>query len=394
MDIKKTSVLEQYYMRVSKIIIIIYLISIHGAYLYTVIDKFRNVGIIAFNRVFLFLLIIMLESAIYVYMYIHFLKNDRLDMKFFEILKIFTCLIVIVDFILFESYQPSRQVWCQGIYYCILIAFFIDMTATIIIDTLMAIFMICSIVLKSVKKLGYFEIYAIWDETKFNILIILLITVGMTILVYLISHVFFKLQEQEQIYKDDYYKKVEQNSKEIREIRHNIKNQIIVLQGMLESNKIEDAKEMLKSILTDISSSQSGIYTKNIAVNSIINSKVKSSQIYNIEWKIRVAINEDLNVCLNDIGIILGNILDNAIEASRLIESDLRIIELDIQGYDNNILIHLKNNKSKKQKAKNDKLNHGIGLKSVSKIIHKYHGCMDTICKDDTFETNILLWNI
>ncbi|UZT06167.1 GHKL domain-containing protein [Clostridium sp. LQ25] len=105
---------------------------------------------------------------------------------------------------------------------------------------------------------------------------------------------------------------------------------------------------------------------------------------------------KETNINSEDLGTILGNLLDNAIEACYFVEDGERKIDLNIYNRNNSIIISIINTKKHEESLektwKSDKLNHGIGLKSVKKLVDKYNGAMNDEDKGEIYEVNIILW--
>ena len=100
-----------------------------------------------------------------------------------------------------------------------------------------------------------------------------------------------------------------------------------------------------------------------------------------------------------DICILLGNLLDNAIEASR--GNDRKEIELYImknQGeleikVENRITVPVLGGNTGLKTTKKDKKNHGFGIVSVKNIVEKYHGLMDVYEKNGKFCVSVILYS-
>ena len=141
--------------------------------------------------------------------------------------------------------------------------------------------------------------------------------------------------------------------------------------------------------------------TGNLAVDALVNYKYLLAVQKNIEMQVEICIPEELNVDTADLCIILGNLLDNAIEAAEKCEKEKRI-RLKILYGNRNIRIEIANTfdgeihrmeNGMYMTSKKDAKRHGIGLQSVQKSIDKYKGKLETdrSAEGDYFIVRVLL---
>lgn len=196
--------------------------------------------------------------------------------------------------------------------------------------------------------------------------------------------------------KDEYYHEVEKNNRHIQEIKHNLKNRIlgVIAEG---NNKLIDE---LESILGDLEQSNKKIYTSNIIFNTILKNKLNDYfDSLQIKTEVSILVPKSMNLEYSDAGILLGNLLDNAIEACAKLPQPERWIRIAI-NYGNHILIlKITNSKETKpatlnQSSKADYYNHGFGTNSVRKIAEKYNGEVEFIDEGNWFEASVILYGI
>jgi sensor histidine kinase regulating citrate/malate metabolism len=92
--------------------------------------------------------------------------------------------------------------------------------------------------------------------------------------------------------------------------------------------------------------------------------------------------------------IVLGNIIDNQIEAVVQAEhQDIRMAKLSLRMNGNAFLIHAENGKSAKKIARNEseKWFHGLGMKNVMDVLEQYGGSMTTEVQDEWYEMMIMI---
>lgn len=200
---------------------------------------------------------------------------------------------------------------------------------------------------------------------------------------------------------DQHMREKENVMKEFRNARHDMKQHFIVLMEMLDTDKTKDAIDYLSKLINMEALSNPGVSkTNNIVVDSLINAKNTVALKANIEFEINIHIPMELPFKNADMSILLGNILDNAIEASEQLETNKRFIKFYMQFNNNVLIITVMNafngnlNRSRDGKIisnKDNPDNHGIGLESVNKIAEKYHGSVVIETRNDIFIIKVVL---
>ena len=186
-------------------------------------------------------------------------------------------------------------------------------------------------------------------------------------------------QEQDKIKTDiSYYEILEKQNTDLRIYAHDAKNHISAIKNLNRDPEIDSyVSEMLESLERNINVSHSG----NRILDVIINKYVTECNIHNVKFTFDVKNNNLSKLEYHDTVAILGNLLDNAIEAAQLSEKRNITFETD---YRNNYSVIIISNSSDNQPlfddnktpitTKPNKALHGIGLKSVKKVIKKYSG--------------------
>ena len=176
----------------------------------------------------------------------------------------------------------------------------------------------------------------------------------------------------------------------IREFRHNYNNTIQAIEGYITENNMDGLKTYFKDVLS-LSQTSNTLATlnpeliNNPAVYSILTSKYYQSEELDIKMNIEVFSDlENLNIKTYDLSLILGILLDNAIEAAnKSVERQINIIIRKDNKASRNLII-IENSYTNKNididrifekgytsKKSNDKNNHGLGLWNVRKILKK-----------------------
>lgn len=158
---------------------------------------------------------------------------------------------------------------------------------------------------------------------------------------------------------------------------HDYKNNVIALMQLAEDGNIEEIKKYLSRESKLIDKKMFYIRTGNSIVDTIVNTKQNLAEKKGITFVVNAVIPVNCNVNELDMASILGNLIDNAIEASA--NEKEPYIDLVIKEEKQFILIKIVNKYSGEflkgmETTKQQKMFHGIGIVSVKSIVDKYEG--------------------
>lgn len=195
-----------------------------------------------------------------------------------------------------------------------------------------------------------------------------------------------------------YYQKLEKVTRETRAIKHDMKNHLIVMKGMTEKKDLDGISKYLDNIQSTMDNVSVVIHTGNSIVDSIVNEKNEIAVSKGIDMKVNVSLPEEINVIPMDLCVMVANSLDNAIEACEKIETGNKR-EISLYGRcERGYLSFIISNSVKKgvriiQNAiitdKEDKLNHGYGLRNIKSSVKRNGGKINIECEDGTFSLYI-----
>lgn len=185
---------------------------------------------------------------------------------------------------------------------------------------------------------------------------------------------------------------------EISRFRHDMKNHLQCVDALITENELQNAKKYIKEIIdSGLNTGYCEIHTGNRVVDIILNAKILQCKKENIETVINIE-NFAFKIDDMDICIILGNLLDNAIEECIRAEGK-KSIEFSIsqnKGYVNIVIKNtIRNELIGKEidfsTSKDNKKLHGIGLKSVRMAVKKNCGAVEFDIDRGCFIVNVLL---
>ena len=174
---------------------------------------------------------------------------------------------------------------------------------------------------------------------------------------------------------------------------HDFHNHIGALRRLLSHKKLEEALQYLDELQAPVQES-SAVWTGDETADYLINSKARAAEASDIQYQTQVEFPRRTNLRSADLCAILGNLLDNALEAAQQVpEKDRRFIRLTIRRINQMLVIKVENSFGPSPVQKDGALKstkqesglHGWGLKSALTAAQKYDGTVQTSYQEGTF---------
>ena len=186
-------------------------------------------------------------------------------------------------------------------------------------------------------------------------------------------------------------KNMENNMKALYESTHSLQHDLgkhfLVIQAMARENKCKDILSYTSTINNDyFGSSQKIIITGNDIFDAVINTKLEFCKQKNIVPNISVDKEAVQFIKKEDIAVLFGNLFDNAIEAAE--KSIFKEINFSLQLQGQYVSICLENSYNSDfsdinlKTTKNDKREHGFGVKNIKKIVEENNGDIQYFTND------------
>ncbi len=199
-----------------------------------------------------------------------------------------------------------------------------------------------------------------------------------------------RLSHQMELYRHQ-MELMEQSQAQIRFLRHDMKNHLLHMHQLLHEHDDKRLNDYLQETAAHLSVSHEFVRSGNRDIDSLLNYKLLTAKQLGTEITTDIAIPLDLQITSFDVNVILGNLLDNAIEALQNCEDRRLLISL---RYDAGILsILLQNTCMQEPPAFSVKgQGHGLGLHSVRHALEHYHGQLKTDYHDQVFTASAVLY--
>lgn len=183
----------------------------------------------------------------------------------------------------------------------------------------------------------------------------------------------------------------------VRQLKHDMKNHLMVLASYLNSGDCEAAKTYTSEILDKLNAMHSYVETGNSLLNHILNEKLELARSSGIAVRAEIETLSFSRMRSIDFSALLTNLLDNSIEASK--KEPVKELLLHIfqeRGYD---AVSIKNKIGKSILAENPELRstkenseqHGIGISQIREIAASYDGICDFYEKDGYFCSRVFI---
>ena len=179
--------------------------------------------------------------------------------------------------------------------------------------------------------------------------------------------------------------------------RHDYHNHIQTLLAL--SGDESKTKEYLLKLNDDLSKVDTVLKTGNVMVDAILNSKLSLIYSKNIRTNAKAVVPENLKISEIDLCVIIGNLLDNAMEAClRQTEKDDRFIRVFIGVMKDQLYLSVSNSvggemhkSGKTYVSSKNSATHGFGLMRIDRLAGKYNGYVNRQNEDGVFATEVLL---
>ena len=182
----------------------------------------------------------------------------------------------------------------------------------------------------------------------------------------------------------------------MRGFRHDYHNHIQVIKAHLYMNRLEMVDKYLLELEGELERIDSRIRSGNLMIDAILNSKIAVAEKYNINVTCKAEVPEKLPITDIDLCVVLGNILDNAIESCQKLKEN-SFIRIYIAVIKKQMYISIQNSAkedldfNERNYITNKRGNHGLGMKRVKILVDKYDGYLNLQNEPGIFASEVTL---
>lgn len=191
-----------------------------------------------------------------------------------------------------------------------------------------------------------------------------------------------------------YYLEVENMYQKMRGWRHDYRHHIQTMKVHMANGEIDEIGAYLDMLDNDLTNVETVIKTGNRMADAILNSKLSLAAQKEIKVKAEANIPVSLSVSELDLCTVIGNLLDNAMDACMELPVEERLIRIYMEMKGNYLYISVTNTAGGRKKTNYRTTKgegHGFGLKRIDMIVEKYGGYITRASEDEAFSTEVLL---
>ena len=199
------------------------------------------------------------------------------------------------------------------------------------------------------------------------------------------------------------YRLIAQQQTELRQQRHELKNLYVTIAAMAEKQDTEGILKLVQEKGALLALGKGPAATGNQVVDAVLNHRLGQKEAQDIAFDLKLNIPTTMHVSDTVLSGVLGNLLDNAIEASLYLPKEARQIQVSMYVDRKNLFLEVQNNfdgtictDGKKQLVtrKREKTGHGYGLAVVEELLDPKEGDLHLLWSDRQFQVRVVLYHV
>ena len=207
---------------------------------------------------------------------------------------------------------------------------------------------------------------------------------------------YLKLVEYQTEQSEKHLNEVRSIHNEMRGYKHDFHHHLQTLKGQLEAGEVDRALAYIEQLDSQLMNVDTLLKTGNVSLDAVLSAKLAQAKAENIAVTVKANVPDTLTVSDVELSIIVGNLLDNAIEACRMAVGE-RFIRIFMSMKGNMLYFSMLNAASAKRKktgslfATHKNGVHGFGLRRAEAIIEEHGGWVKYNSEDGAFTSEFLV---
>lgn len=197
---------------------------------------------------------------------------------------------------------------------------------------------------------------------------------------------------------EKHYQEVQAMYQQMRIWRHDYKNHLQVMKAHLDMGEYQELNDYILSLDQELGRMGEVINTGNRVLDASLNSMIDLARAKQIEVNVKVVLPPELSVEEYDLCVLLGNLLDNAVEGCESQkEGEKRFLRIYVGVLKEQFYVSVTNSHAVQVQREGERYRstkasgRGLGLMSVDHIVAKYHGHINRQNDESIFATEVML---
>ena len=209
----------------------------------------------------------------------------------------------------------------------------------------------------------------------------------------MLKRTYLRLVEMQEEQARQHLEEVRSIHNEMRGYKHDFHHHLQALKGQLEAGQVERAIAYLEQLDRSLQTVDTLLKTGNVTVDAILSAKLAQARAAGIAVTAEANLPPELSLTDLELSIVIGNLLENAMEASKkMTENPFIRIQARMEG--DHLLMLVENAYNGKIQEKNGKIlsskkDGGLGMLSIQRILNRPEDEFDVYFNDDTFTSMV-----
>ena len=194
-----------------------------------------------------------------------------------------------------------------------------------------------------------------------------------------------ELAEHHYAMQEQYYTQLRSEQEETRAMFHDINKYMQAMRTLAAEGNVAEVNQMMAETQELFDSLTTVVDVGNSVVSVILNEYREITEDADISFTFDVSVPQNLGISAVDLYVLLGNTLDNAVEACASVPAEERYIRIQMRTYHNILFYQIENPFAEGYPQRSRGKNHGYGLQNVRKCVEKHDGHMSVSQNDNKF---------
>ena len=200
-----------------------------------------------------------------------------------------------------------------------------------------------------------------------------------------------ELAEHHYAMQEQYYTQLRSEQEETRAMFHDINKYMQAMRTLAAEGNVAEVNQMMAETQELFDSLTAVVDVGNSVVSVILNEYREITEDADISFTFDVSVPQNLGISAVDLYVLLGNTLDNAVEACASVPAEERYIRIQMRTYHNILFYQIENPFAEGYPQRSRGKNHGYGLQNVRKCVEKHDGHMSVSQNDNKFVLSMRL---